>query len=179
MNDSLRFHQRFAARILQAVGVAALAVPVVHPLACGGTVVVDGEPESQGGQGGQGGASTSQSSASSSSQGPMSSSAAFASSSGDGSSSASGSTGSGPPTGTQCFPWPDKQQCPIAGEAASYMPSCVPETDYQYPTVVGGPVQYEGFCCYDVYWLDCGKVGRPFSDGGAARTAEARTSARP
>lgn len=178
MNDSLRFHRRLAARILQAAGIAALAVPVAHPLACGGTVVVDGEPE---GQGGQGGASTSQSSASSSSQGPMSSSGAFASSSGDGSSSASGSTGSAPPPlpAKQCFPWPDNKECPTTGEASNYMVSCVPETNYQYPTAIGGPYQDEGSCCYDVTWDDCGKVGRPFSNGSAARTADAQASARP
>jgi hypothetical protein len=179
MNDSLRFHRRLAARILQAAGVAAIAVPVAHPLGCGGTVVVDGEPE---GQGGQGGASSSQSSASSSSQGPMSSSGAFTSSTSDGSSSASGSTGSGPPPlpGVQCFTWSANKECPTTGEAANYMISCVPETNYQYPTAIGGPYQDDGgSCCYDVVWDDCGKVGRPFSSGGAARTADARTSARP
>jgi len=178
MNSSLRFRQRLTARILQAAGVAAVAVPVTHPLACGGQVVVDGDPEKQGGQGG---ASTSHSSsmAPSSSQGPTSTSTGFVtSSSTDVTSTTAMSTGSGTAT-TQCFPWPPDMKCPSQAEAIDYMPACGPETSYMYPTIIGGPIQTNDACCYDVYWSECGKVGRPFSDGGAARIAGARPSARP
>ncbi|MEO7329978.1 MAG: ferritin-like domain-containing protein, partial [Minicystis sp.] len=152
MNDLSRFRQLFQIRLLRIAALAALGAPL-SIVACGGKVVVDasnGAGGSGGSGGGSGGVPTTTSSSSSSS-----------------------SSSSGQPNISKCFSWGDNQgACPSLNDSYMYLGLTCDET------VVAGPMQGPGECCYEVASSPDGcAVGRPFVVEDRLLAAPARRGA--
>ena len=163
-----RFDRRlgvFRGRLLQAVGLAALAVPLLYGSACTQHVVVV-EDDGGGGTGGESG---------SGGDGPKSVAVSASASNSNSSVSVSVVTASSSSGGggqqTMCFYLPE-EGCPALVDAENYYGPCSND-GYWIDGWVSGPVMQNGECCYDVLVGDefCG-VGRPFTQEDGAVVAE-------
>jgi hypothetical protein len=157
MDPTTSFRKALLRRLLNVVGVAAIASPALS-VGCGGKVIFDGDGNSSG-QGGAGGGSSSNT--------------------GSGTGGADGGTCELTSTGTggdvkqltACFA-PSGDKCPNQYNAAMFI--ALPDCGYLV-SVDCGPVVEGGNCCYLIKEQPqvCPPGGRPFFIGEEARTAAA------
>jgi hypothetical protein len=158
----------FQGRLLQALGLAALAAPLFNN-ACGSSVHFDDDENTTGSNGP--GATSAQSSASGQ-QGTAVGGTSSSGSNGNGGAAASGSgqggSGGGSTTDLACFPH-RASGCPPLEDAPAVFGSCTPDA-YYIVEWLDGPFIQPNVCCYEVYAPD-GCEGRPLVLDGGVRTA--------